>query len=313
MKKCPLFSVLIANYNNGKYIGETIESIINQTYSNWEIIIVDDASTDNSVEIVNGYIEKGINSRLYLNKINRGCGFTKRKCISLANGDLCGFLDSDDTITYHAIEKNVTKHLNYPYHSIVYSLNYICDERLNIINLTAWGGRLPDGDSQLSAPFGKKITAFASFKKSFYNQTKGINQDFKRAVDQDLYYKLEEVGKISFIEEPLYYYRTHPGNLSLNENNIKAWYWLYIANKHAFYRRKKNKLAIKNITYGQLQQTYLQVCLLKIDQKLRNKNFRNICYYYLQLLRLAIWDKELLIIKRHIFFLKRFLLQLIGK
>ena len=55
MEKTPLFSVLIANYNNGKYLQEAVDSVLAQTYTNWEIIIVDDKSTDNSAEVYNQY------------------------------------------------------------------------------------------------------------------------------------------------------------------------------------------------------------------------------------------------------------------
>ena len=75
----PLFSVLIANYNNGKYLMEAIESVRQQTYTNWEIILVDDASTDNSKDI---YRELENDSRIHIfyNEQNKGCGYTKRRC-----------------------------------------------------------------------------------------------------------------------------------------------------------------------------------------------------------------------------------------
>ena len=63
----PLVSVLIANYNNGAYIENAIMSIVNQTYVNWEVIIVDDASTDNSWEIITKFAETYPNIRCYQN------------------------------------------------------------------------------------------------------------------------------------------------------------------------------------------------------------------------------------------------------
>lgn len=69
--KEPLFSILIANYNNGKYIKEAIDSVYIQDYSNWEIIIVDDASTDNSKEIYSEFINNP-RIRVFYNEKNRG-------------------------------------------------------------------------------------------------------------------------------------------------------------------------------------------------------------------------------------------------
>ena len=76
MEQNPLFSILVANYNNGCYLMEAIESVYAQTYTNWEIIIVDDASTDNSNEL---YEKLSQDNRIhvYYNDKNMGCAFTK--------------------------------------------------------------------------------------------------------------------------------------------------------------------------------------------------------------------------------------------
>src|SRR4030043_677699 len=95
--KRPLFSVLIANYNNGKFLKECLQSIFSQTYSNWEIIIVDDASTDNSLLIYKQYLNNN-KIKICYNKKNKGVGYTKNKCVLYAKGDICGFIDSDDAI-----------------------------------------------------------------------------------------------------------------------------------------------------------------------------------------------------------------------
>lgn len=84
----PLFSLLIANYNNGKFFQDCYNSIMAQTYSNWEVIIVDDASTDNSVAIIKKIIGDDTRFKVYENPENKGCGFTKRKCAELATGEL---------------------------------------------------------------------------------------------------------------------------------------------------------------------------------------------------------------------------------
>ena len=88
----PLFSVLITNYNNGRYLQEAIDSVLAQTYTNWEIILVDDKSTDNSFEIYEKYKDDG-RFKIYYNEVNMGCGYTKHRCAELASGELCGFLD----------------------------------------------------------------------------------------------------------------------------------------------------------------------------------------------------------------------------
>jgi glycosyltransferase involved in cell wall biosynthesis len=312
MKEKPLFSILIANYNNCEFLSQCIESVKKQTYTNWEIVIVDDYSLDDSIPCNKKLLEDE-RIRIYYNDRNYKTAYSFKRCLDLSNGEICGFLGSDDALDIKAIELTVNKHLELPSYSIVYTLNYICDNNLKIQSITKWGGKMPEGESQLTVPAGLKITSFATFKKSFYNKTEGINDKYTRGFDQDFFYKMEEVGKVYCIEKPLYYYRIHNNNISLNENNIKAWYWLYIANKDAYHRRKNKKIDIKNTSYGELQRTYLKVCLLKIDQKIRYNNFDNIIYYYYQIFLRFLWDKNFLIIKAHIFFFKRFLLGIIKK
>ena len=106
----PLFSVLIANYNNGNYIQECIESVFAQDYKEWEIIIVDDASTDNSKSIYLLYANHP-QIHIYFNDKNRGVTYTKWRCIEEAKGDFCGFLDPDDTILPNALSLMVSNHL----------------------------------------------------------------------------------------------------------------------------------------------------------------------------------------------------------
>ncbi|MBR5957742.1 MAG: glycosyltransferase family 2 protein [Salinivirgaceae bacterium] len=85
--KNPLFSVLIANYNNGRYLQEAVDSVRSQTYTNWEIILVDDASTDNSKELYKE-LEKDSHIHIFYNEENKGCGYTKRRCAELAKGEV---------------------------------------------------------------------------------------------------------------------------------------------------------------------------------------------------------------------------------
>jgi glycosyltransferase involved in cell wall biosynthesis len=65
----PLVSILIANYNYEKYIGETIESVLSQTYPNWEAIVCDDGSKDNSREVIETYVQKDSRIKLYVSRI----------------------------------------------------------------------------------------------------------------------------------------------------------------------------------------------------------------------------------------------------
>ncbi len=165
MQPNPLFSVLIANYNNGKYLEEALQSVFAQTYINWEIILVDDASTDNSKEIYQKYINTP-RIHIYYNDKNYGCGFTKRRCVELANGEICGFLDPDDTIDSDTLTPIVKEHINKDRTSLIYTDFFYCDQDMSILSLKSPQCALPKGTSYLE--YGKgAISHFAHSKKHF--------------------------------------------------------------------------------------------------------------------------------------------------
>lgn len=221
MNQKPLFSVLIANYNNGCYLNEAIQSVFAQSYSTWEIILVDDGSTDNSHEVYSQFA--GDNRiKIYFNENNRGCGYTKRRCAELATGELCGFLDPDDALTPDALEIMVREHQNNPEAALVASCYWACDENLK----PQWRTDkriIKEGFSYLTnvdhAPL-----HFACHKNSFYKQTIGIDADLKRAVDLDLFLKLEEVGAFVYLNDVTYYYRIHNQSISTH-GDYKGLFW----------------------------------------------------------------------------------------
>ncbi len=244
MNDTPLFSILIANYNDGRYLNDALASVERQTYRNFEVIIVDDCSTDNSKFFLQG-LESKPKYHIYFNDKNHGCGYTKRRCVEMANGDICGFLDADDALTPDALEVMVESHLNHPDTSIIYSRYHFCNRELEPLYISKHQCTIPDNSSFLEYKRGA-ISHFVTFKKSSYNMTLGINDQFRIAEDLDLYFKLEEVGKNLFIDKPLYYYRIGTGNnTSLNENVVKASYWEIIAKTEACRRRNLSYEAVE--------------------------------------------------------------------
>lgn len=112
MNNEPLISVIIAIYNPGKYLRSCLDSIVNQTYRNLEIILVDDGSTDDSLKICQEYAEKDSRVIVY-HKENSGVSATRNQGIRLAHGDYFSFIDSDDYIepdTYEYLLNIINEH-----------------------------------------------------------------------------------------------------------------------------------------------------------------------------------------------------------
>lgn len=229
----PLFSVLVANYNNGAYIKETIDSVMAQDYTNWEIVIVDDASTDDSSKI---YAEYASDSRIrvYINKENKGVTYTKWRCLEEAHGEICGFLDADDTILPHTLSLMVKTHQSDEDISIVSSRYYICDENMNITGESGYL-RIPEGESYLTYMH-YEPWPFISFKMNKYKQTKGLNRFNKIGDDQELCLLLEEVGKWHVLDDITYKYRMKADSLG-HEKFYKCQYWNLIMYHEACMRR----------------------------------------------------------------------------
>jgi glycosyltransferase involved in cell wall biosynthesis len=238
MKTNPLFSTLIATYNNGVFLNDAIESVLSQKKCNLEIIIVDDASTDNTQDILNRVQNDG-RIHVFRNEKNMGCGYTKRRCVELSSGSICGFLDADDVLcSDDTIETMVHAHIKHKKCSLIYSQYYHTDIHLNRLSVSSHQHSIPEGETFLTDKAPGGISHFATFKKEYYNKTIGIDEHLMRAVDTDLYLKLEEVGDLMFIPMPLYCYRETESNISLgNVNQQKAMYWEFIARYNACIRR----------------------------------------------------------------------------
>lgn len=236
MQNNPLFSVLIANYNNGKYLQEAIDSVFAQTYTNWEIIIVDDASTDDSQHIYDKYSDDE-RFRIFYNEKNMGCGYTKARCAELADGEWCGFLDPDDELLPEALKHMADVHKEHPEVSIIYSRSFFCDEKGNITGENRLL-KLNRDETYFDYRWYGSMN-FASYKNAYYKKTEGISKIAEAGVDQDLYFKVEEVGKPYVMDVFTYrYYNRNDGNaITSNKNIAKLWYWNMEVRKAACIRR----------------------------------------------------------------------------
>lgn len=101
-----LVSIITPSYNTGRYISKTIESVLNQTYENWEMLIVDDCSTDNTDEVVKSYLHDS-RIRYLKNEKNSGAAISRNRAIREANGRWIAFLDSDDLWSPEKLEKQI--------------------------------------------------------------------------------------------------------------------------------------------------------------------------------------------------------------
>lgn len=107
MESQPLVSIIMPCFNMASYISDSIKSVIAQTYPHWELLIVDDASTDDTVNIIESYAQFDARIRFAVKKQNSGIADTRNQCIQMACGQFLAFLDADDIWHPEKLEKQL--------------------------------------------------------------------------------------------------------------------------------------------------------------------------------------------------------------
>jgi len=198
----PQFSILMANYNNGAFIDEAIRSVLAQSFSDWELIIVDDVSQDDSLKRIEKYRDDP-RIKLYVKDKNEGYTRTLIYGLAKVNSEIVGILDSDDALAPEALEKVFQVHTERPELGLILTQMVNCDSALKPVFSTV------NTEKHLKEPllWGRGGTAFRAFKLDAYRKTAGLDTRILYAEDRDLLFKFEEVAPVHRIDEPLYIYR----------------------------------------------------------------------------------------------------------
>jgi glycosyltransferase involved in cell wall biosynthesis len=225
MEQQPLVSVLMTAYNREKYIAEAIESVLAQTYENWELLIVDDRSMDKTVDIIKGYQGKDKRISLYINEENLGQFANRNKAASLAKGEFLKYLDSDDVLYATSLGKMVNAMLLYP--SAGWGTERVADTLNNsvlkkvqlpfLINPeTAYRAHFEEGGFLYTGP------SAIIMKKSAFDYIGGFRTDLGINADIDLDLKLGGFFNTVIIDEHLVYWRKHDSQVdNLQSDRLK--------------------------------------------------------------------------------------------
>ena len=282
----PLVSILVANFNNGRYIAQMLESAAGQTYPNIEIVIVDDGSTDHSLLVIENFMaahpEQRI--RLFKNNDNKGCGRIKSQCVESSKGGSFCFVDPDDAIVPDAVSALMDVFMRHPEFGLVYSTHFLCNEKLEPFSVSTYSGPIPQGQSHLTSQRGH-ISHLVLCNRSVYNKTLGINPTYLVAEDQDLYIKMEEMAPVYYVGKPLYYYRKHDSNSSWDEAKaFTNFYWKYTCEKAAYKRRRKCDYKIDNISTYEMDKKTFSFYLRLGKERWKKGDYGSACIAFLKLI-----------------------------
>ncbi|MBA2859851.1 glycosyltransferase [Methanococcus maripaludis] len=204
----PLISVIMPNYNNEKYLPEAIESILNQTYGNFEFIIIDDCSKDNSWNIIQKYAKKDNRIKAFKNEQNLKIVKTRNKGFGLMSpaSKYIAIFDSDDISMPERFEKQIKFLEKNPDYGAVGSHTFIIDENSEII-----GKRKYETDFKkiIKNIIKKSPVAQPSVMigKSVLNEVGHYNEKYTRCQDYELWFRIAKVFKIGNLDEFLIKYR----------------------------------------------------------------------------------------------------------
>ncbi len=214
-------------YNNSEFIRDAIDSILNQTYQNIELIISDDGSTDNTREITDSYTDSRI--KRYHQAENQGILKQENMLMKLAEGYYIGKCDGDDICEPTKIEKQVNAFENNPNLAVCWVGVNIIDEHNNVIVRAKTNEPLTDQDIRNHIKQKRGIpcpnVACMLFKKEYIEKYGGYKQVFDQigSWDIDLALRLIEIGEVAMVNEPLFNWRRHSSSFSrkVNYNGLR--------------------------------------------------------------------------------------------
>lgn len=257
-----LVSVCIPAYNNADYIADTIQSVLNQSYNNIELIVVDDNSKDNTWEVISGIKDPRL--KVFRNEENLGMTGNWNRCVELAQGELVKLICADDLIENDAIEKEARAFINNPSAVLVESDTKLIDingkqngsfKRYPVNGLIN-GRKLAKRSLMLNNFFGAPVNNM--FRKSAFEYVGGFDSAFVYILDFDLWVSIACLGDVYIIHEPLNSFTVR------NDSNTGKM----INSERGTYVAEHRKLVVKHSSVLGLSK--LEIELSVIIRKFRN-------------------------------------------
>lgn len=201
----PLVSVIMLVYNNVQFLKAAIDSVLEQSYSNWELLINDDGSTDGAWELIQTLAELDSRIKPQQNAPKLGIPKNRKSAYDRSSGELVCHLDGDDALFPWSLETMVNHMEKDPDVAIAYSDFAWVDASGKVFSYYKTSDVQPN-----LAQMGASWRHLGMYRKSFYEKTEGINTKMMVACeDVDLFMQLAEVGKLLRVPYVLYKYRRH--------------------------------------------------------------------------------------------------------
>lgn len=219
----PLVSVLMTAYNRESFIAEAIESVLNSTYDNWELIIVDDGSVDRTVLIAKEFEKKDDRLKVYVNEKNLGDYPNRNKAAGYAKGKYLKYLDSDDKIFADGLEYCVAEMEKFPNAS----LGLVTFKKMELGESVAVSSKQVIKDHFFREPSLGIGPTGSIIRRKYFELNNGFDTRFKVASDNYFNIQMAMLGDIVFLPYQFFYYREHDGQEINNSTSYLVHNFLY--------------------------------------------------------------------------------------
>jgi glycosyltransferase involved in cell wall biosynthesis len=211
-----LVSIIVPAYNASSFIEETIHSVLNQTYNNFEIIAVNDGSKDNTLEKLQRYCNQ-YNFIRIIDKPNTGVCDSRNIGYSNAKGEYIVFLDADDLWHKEFLKKCIALFKDNPTIGAIYTTGQLINEKTEIQETVIEANTIDSALCILEWKEGYTATPACTIIKKEMIEKAGLwDTNFSTAADQDFFIRIANITPIVAINEILFYYRIHPNNMHQN-------------------------------------------------------------------------------------------------
>jgi len=255
MSSSPIISVLMTSYNREKYISQAIESVLQSSFENFELLVVDDGSTDGTVEIARSYAARDARVKVHCNPENLGDYFNRNRAAELAQGHFLKYLDSDDAFYPHGLEVMVRSMQQFPNAALGMIQPPLPDARypLQVSPVEAYQGQFFGSGLLNCGPTGTIIRADAFRAVGGFSGRRYVG-------DIELWFKLAALHPVVLLMQGLAWWRTHEQQeYALGHASLNYPKWIYLVSLEALnapqcpLSNRERRVALRELQYLQVR------------------------------------------------------------
>lgn len=248
----PTVSVVMAAKNYARFIGQAVKSVFSQSFVDWELVIIDDGSTDHTPQAVKPFL--GDARVRYVRSDKLGQSRAKNLGMRLSRGEFVAYLDADDAWQSTKLAKQLNVLREWPEVGVCHTGRLLMDENGTVSREPDAGAArsdAPASGSRLTSLFLSNPVCFSSVvvRRAVFDQVGGFDTEFDLAIDYDLWLRVARHWEFASVDEPLVLYRTGHGNLSKKLSDRVATA-ISIMTRHVYRRGLADEVPTEVIAEG---------------------------------------------------------------